>query len=83
MQQLEKYGARLRDGLNNLIAMIQERPECLQDLYAGGEQELRSRYQELLQEIPTLDLQRDLVELPPCTIQTMQQSLYKPFLFQG
>lgn len=29
MQQLEKYGARLRDGLNNLIAMIQERPECL------------------------------------------------------
>lgn len=81
MQRLEKYGARLRDGLNNMIELIRERPECLQDLYPGGDGELLSSYQDLLQEIPKLDLQRDLVELPPCTIQTMQHSLYKPFLF--
>ena len=58
------------------------RPACGRGARPGGEGELIGRYQDLLQEIPKLDLQRDLVELPPCTIQTIQHSLFKPFMFQ-
>lgn len=82
MQNLERYGLRMREGLKSLIDIVQQKHEIVNDLFPeGGDRELLQSYHYVMQEIPKLDLQKDLVELPPCSIQTMQQSFYRPFQF--
>ena len=69
MQQLDRYGLRMRGGLKSLMEIVQQKHEVINDMFPeGGDRELLQAYHYVLQEIPKLDLQKDLVELPPCSI---------------
>lgn len=81
MQRIENHNNKIRDGLRGLVELIRSRSEVYNDMFPDDEK--MKGYEYLLMEIPKLDLQSNLVELPPCSIQTIQASMYKPFMFQS
>lgn len=81
MQRIENHNSKIRDSLRGMIELIRSRSELYSDLYPDDEK--MKGYEYLLMEIPKLDLQQNLLELPPCSIQTIQSSIYKPFMFSG
>lgn len=69
MQRLESHSSKMRDSLRAIIELIRSRGEVYSDLYPDDEKV--KGYEYLLMEIPKLDLQQNLLELPPCSIQTI------------
>jgi len=81
MLRVENHNGKIKDCLRGMIELIRSRSELYSDLYPDDDK--IKGYEYLLMEIPKLDLQSNLVDLPPCSIQTMQSSIYKPFMFSG
>lgn len=80
MHRIENHNNKIKDGLRGLIELIRSRSEVYSDMFPPDDDKMKG-YEYLLMEVPKLDLQSNLVELPPCSIQTIQASMYKPFMF--